>query len=57
MTTHRYPDDVKPPFGLWTRAAVQQVLAERFDAHVSQRTPGRNPGHCGLTRRALLRRA
>lgn len=53
----RCPDQLKLPFALWTRAAVQQLLAERFDVHVSERTVGRYLSHWGLTPQKPLRRA
>jgi transposase len=53
----RCPDQLKLPFALWTRAAVQQLLAERFDLHVSERTVGRYLAHWGLTPQKPLRRA
>jgi transposase len=43
--TDRCPDQLKLPFALWTRAAVQPLLAERFDVHVSERTAGRYLAH------------
>ncbi len=55
--TNRCPDQLKLPFALWTRAAVQQLLARRFEVHVSERTVGRYLAHWGLTPQKPLRRA
>src|SRR3989441_2274616 len=33
----RCPDQLRLPFALWTREAVQQLLARRFGVHVSER--------------------
>jgi len=41
LITDRCPDQFKPPFALWTREAVQQLLAERFGLQVSVWTVGR----------------
>ena len=41
LITDRCPDQLKLPFALWTREAVQQLLAERFDLEVSVWTVGR----------------
>ncbi|MGB2985061.1 MAG: IS630 family transposase [Phycisphaerae bacterium] len=57
LVTDRCPDQLKLPFALWTRAAVQQLLAERFDVQVSVRTVGRYLALWGLTPQKPLRRA
>jgi transposase len=57
LITDRCPDQLKLPFALWTREAVQQLLAARFDVHVSVRTAGRYLAHWGLTPQKPLRRA
>ncbi len=51
------PDQLRLPFALWTREAVQQLLADRFDVHVSIWTVGRYLAHWGLTPQKPLRRA
>ncbi len=51
------PDQLRLPFALWTRDAVRQLLADRFDVHVSVRTVGRYLAHWGLTPQKPLRRA
>jgi len=48
----RYPDQLRLPFTLWTREAVQQLLARRFGLEVSVWTVGRYLRTWGLTRRS-----
>lgn len=55
--TDRCPDQLKLPFALWTREAVQQLLADRFDLRVSVWTVGRYLKKWGLTPQKPLRRA
>src|SRR5882762_4077668 len=45
----RYPDQLRLPFTLWTRKAVQQLLARRFGLEVSVWTVGRYLRTWGLT--------
>ena len=51
------PDQLRLPFALWTREAVRQLLADRFDVHVSIWTVGRYLANWGLTPQKPLRRA
>ena len=53
----RCPDQLKLGFALWTREAVQTLLAERFDQHVSVWTAGRYLAKWGFTPQKPLRRA
>lgn len=53
----RCPDQLRLPFALWTREAVQQLLAERFGVEVSVWTVGRYLKRWGLTPQKPLRRA
>jgi len=53
----RCPDQLKLPFALWTREAVQQLLRERFGLTVSVWTVGRYLKAWGLTPQKPLRRA
>jgi transposase len=53
----RCPDQLKLPFALWTREAVQLLLAERFGLEVSVWTVGRYLAKWGLTPQKPLRRA
>lgn len=55
--TDRCPDQLKLPFALWTREAVQQLIAARFDIHVSVWTVGRYLRRMGFTPQKPLRRA
>lgn len=57
LITDRCPDQLKMPFALWTREAVRQLLAERFDLKVSVWTVGRYLAGWGLTPQKPLRRA
>ena len=57
IITDRCPDQKKLPFALWTREAVQYLLADRFDLHVSVWTVGRYLAKWGLTPQKPLRRA
>ncbi len=53
----RCPDQLRLPFALWTREAVQQLLAERVGLHVSVWTVGRYLQRWGLTPQKPRRRA
>lgn len=53
----RCPDQLRLPFALWTREAVQQLLAERVGLHVSVWTVGRYLRRWGLTPQKPRRRA
>jgi len=57
LITDRCPDQLKLTFALWTREAVQHLLAERFGVRVSVRTVGRYLAGWGLTPQKPLRRA
>jgi len=53
----RTPDQMRLPFALWTRDAVRDLIAERFDIHVSVWTVGRYLKRWGFTPQKPLRRA
>jgi len=53
----RCPDQLRLPFALWTREAVQQLIARRFGIRVSVWTVGRYLARWGLTPQKPLRRA
>ena len=55
--TDRCPDQLKLPFALWTREAVQTFLRKRFGVSVSVWTVGRYLKRWGLTPQKPLRRA
>lgn len=57
LITDRCPDQLKLPFALWTRAAVQVLLAARFGVEVSVWTVGRYLARWGFTPQKPLRRA
>ncbi len=53
----RCPDQLRLPFALWTREAVQQLLSREFGIKVSVWTVGRYLRDWGLTPQKPLRRA
>ncbi len=53
----RCPDQLRLPFALWTREAVQQLLADKVGLHVSVWTVGRYLQRWGLTPQKPRRRA
>jgi len=57
LITDRCPDQLKLPFALWTRGAVQQLFSDRFGVDVSVWTVGRYLARWGLTPQKPLRRA
>lgn len=57
LIADRCPDQLKLSFALWTRQAVCQLLAERFDLDVSVWTAGRYLRRWGFTPQKPLRRA
>ena len=57
LISQRCPDQLQLPFALWTRQAVCQLLAKRFDLRVSVWTAGRYLWHWGLTPQKPVRRA
>lgn len=55
--TDRTPDQLKMPFVLWTREAVRDLIAEKFQVRVSLMTIGRWLKRWGFTPQKPLRRA
>lgn len=51
------PDQLRLPFALWTRAAVQQLIREKWGLPLSVWTVGRYLTHWGLTPQKPRRRA
>ena len=49
LISDRCPDQLKMPFALWTREAVAQLIAERYDIQVSVWTAGRYLKKWGFT--------
>ena len=49
LLTHRCPSQLHLPFALWTREAVQQLIAQRTGLHLSVWTVGRYLNHWGFT--------
>lgn len=57
LLTRCYPSRLHLPFALWTREAVQQLIAQRLGLHLSVWTVGRYLRQWGLTPQKPLRRA
>lgn len=57
LITDRHPEQLKLPFVLWTRAAVQELIAERFGLWLSLSTVGRHLKRWGFTPQKPVRRA
>jgi transposase len=57
LLTRRCPSQLHLPFALWTREAVQQLIAQRTGLHVPVWTVGRYLKHWGFTPQKPLRRA
>jgi transposase len=57
MITDRQPDQLKLPFYLWTREAVQQLIHQRFGVELSIWTVGRYLKRWGFTPQKPARRA
>jgi transposase len=57
MVTDKTPDQLKLPFILWTRAAVAELIAQRFGVRVSFMTVGRWLRRWGMTPQKPVRRA
>jgi len=57
LIDNRCPDQLKLPFALWTREAVRDLIAKRFDIHVSIWTVGRYLRRWGFTPQKPIRRA
>ena len=55
--TDRCPEQLKPPFYLWTREAVAQLIEKRFGIHLSVWTVGRYLERWGFTPQKPVRRA
>jgi len=55
--TDRCPEQLKLPYALWTREAVQQLIQQRFGIEVSVWTVGRYLRRWGLTPQKPVRRA
>lgn len=57
VITDRCPEQLKLPFMLWTREAVQQLIGQRFAVEVSVWTAGRYLKRWGFTPQKPARRA
>lgn len=57
IITDRYPEQMKLPFALWTREAVQSLILRRFGIKLSVWTVGRYLTRWGFTPQKPLKRA
>lgn len=53
----KFPEQLKLPFGLWTREAVQQLILERFEISLSRWQVGRYLKSWGYTPQKPIRKA
>ncbi|MFT3946237.1 MAG: IS630 family transposase [Agriterribacter sp.] len=53
----KLPDQLKLPYGLWTREAVQQLIAHRYDIALSVKQVGRYLKQWGYTPQKPIRKA
>src|SRR3712207_4970755 len=51
------PDELDLPFALWSRAAVRELIRQRFRVRLAVRTMGTYPARWGFTAQKPLRRA
>jgi transposase len=54
---HRYPEQLKLPFYLWTREAVAELIERKFQIRLSRWTVGRYLAQWGFTPQKPMRRA
>ena len=54
---HRYPEQLKLPFYLWTREAVAELIERNFEIRLSRWTVGRYLAQWGFTPQKPMRRA
>lgn len=57
MITDRCPDQLKLPFALWTRQAVQQLIKQKYDIQLALNTVGLYLKRWGFTPQKPIRRA
>ncbi len=53
----RMPDQLKLPFGLWTREAVQQLISSKYGVELSRWQVGRYLGKWGYTPQKPIKKA
>jgi transposase len=54
---HRYPEQLKLPFYLWTREAVAELIKRKFEIRLSRWTVGRYLAQWGFTPQKPMRKA
>jgi transposase len=57
LIADKLPDQLKMPFALWTRAAVKQLIEQRFGVRLSVRTMGKYLKRWGFTPQQPLKKA
>jgi len=57
LIKEKLPEQLKLPFGLWTREAVQRLILERFDVELSRWQVGRYLKSWGYTPQKPIRKA
>lgn len=57
LITDKTPDQLKMPYALWTRAAVAQLIEQRFGLHLQVRTMGKYLARWGFTPQKPMRKA
>lgn len=57
LIREKLPDQLKLPFGLWTREAVQQLISQRFGVELSRWQVGRYLKKWGYTPQKPIRKA
>jgi transposase len=57
IITDRYPEQLKLPFVLWTREAIQQLIKKKFNIEVSVKTVGRYLANWGFTSQKPYKKA
>lgn len=57
IITDRHPEQLKLPFVLWTRGAVRQLIKDKFNIDVSEKTVGRYLAKWGFTSQKPYKKA
>jgi transposase len=57
LITDRTPDQLKMPYALWTRAAVAELIVQRFGIKLAVRTMGLYLGRWGFTPQKPMKKA
>lgn len=57
LITDRTPDQLRMPYALWTRAAVGELIAQRFGIRLAVRTMGLYLARWGFTPQKPMKKA